>query len=111
MPRGRVWAIYVKDDGITGYARLVDADHALDAPRGWSTLDVGSYSPIPTGFKPRYVAGISPTTGRRGTAVIASLSADLWTGAVTNFEVEANDGTIDVMTVVGKYGEREPFVS
>ena len=109
MPRGMVWAIYVTDGGLE-LARRVDADQALDVPRGWVTAGVSGLPTLPVGAKPRRVHGISPTTGRRGTAVIATLAAELWTGAVTTFEVEANDNTFDEMTVVRRVAERFPVV-
>lgn len=110
MPRGMVWAIYETDDGVQ-LARRVDADQALDTPRGWVTTGVAGLPTLPVGAKPRRVYGISPTTGRRGSAVIATLDAELWTGAVYTFEVEANDNSLDEMTVVRRVAERFPVVT
>lgn len=104
MPRGMVYAIYHADDA-TLYARLVDADQAAEASRGWTTSGVAGLPFLPIKAKPRVVYGVSATTGRRGTAVVASLTATLWTGAATTFDVEANDGTTDTMTVTRRRGE------
>lgn len=104
MPRGMVYAIYTADDG-TDYARLVDADQAAQASRGWVTTGVAGLPLMPIRSKPRVVYGVSATSGRRGTAVVATTTADLWTGAATTFAVEANDGTSDTMTVTRRRGE------
>lgn len=99
-----VYAIYTADD--TGeYARLVDADQAAVAARGWVTAGVAGKPLLPIRAKPRVVYGVSATTGRRGSAVIGNVTADLWTGVATTFTVEANDGTSDTMTVTRRRGE------
>lgn len=105
MPRGMVYAIYVADDGTTQYARLVDADQAAQASRGWVTAGVAGLPLLPIKAKPRVVYGVSATSGRRGSAVVATTTATLWTGAATTFTVEANDGTSDTMTVTRRRGE------
>lgn len=106
MPRGFVWAVYVSDDPIRRWARLVDADQVLDPNRGWTTTGVTDLRPFPTMSRPRRVLGSSPTTGRRGSTVVPNTTAPLWTGAATNFFVETNDGQVDSMTVVKRVGER-----
>lgn len=105
MPRGMVYAIYEADDGTTQYARLIDADQAAAASRGWVTTGVAGLPLLPIRAKPRVVYGVSATTGRRGSAVIATTDADLWTGVANTFAVEANDGTSDTMTVTRRRGE------
>lgn len=111
MPRGMIYRVYVADDG-TLYARLVDADQAGQASRGWSAtgpapgnVPVAGLPLLPIRSKPRVVYGVSATTGRRGSAIVAAPTADLWTGAATTFTVEANDGTSDTMTVTRRRGE------
>lgn len=99
-----VYAIYEADDA-TQYARLVDADQAAQAARGWVTTGVAGLPLLPIRAKPRVVYGVSATSGRRGSAVVASPTADLWTGVATTFSVEANDGTSDTMTVTRRRGE------
>lgn len=105
MPRGMRYGVYVADDGTTQYARLVDSDQFAQAPRGWSATGVAGLPLLPIKAKPRVVYGVSATTGRRGTAVVATPTAGLWTGANTTFTVEANDGTSDTMTVTRRRGE------
>jgi hypothetical protein len=114
MSRGRVWKVYVDDAGRP-WAKRVDADLALQSARGWGDtgpgpdfLPVSDLVPLPRGVRPRYVSGFSALTGREGTAIVAGLDAELWLGLVTQFDVEATDGTIDTMTVVRKYQEVFP---
>lgn len=105
MPRGMKYGVYVRDDGTTKYARLVDSDEFAEAARGWSATGVAGLPLLPIKSKPRVVYGVSATSGRRGSAVVATVGADLWTGAATTFDVEANDGTTDTMTVTRRRGE------
>ena len=111
MPRGMVYRVYVADDA-TLYGRLVDADQAGDASRGWSAtgpapgnVPVAGLPLVPIRAKLRTVYGVSATSGRRGSAIVASTTAALWTGGATTFTVEANDGTSDTMTVTRRRGE------
>jgi hypothetical protein len=99
------YGVYVRDDGTTQYARLVDSDEFGQAARGWSATGVAGLPLLPIKSKPRVVYGVSATSGRRGTAVVATTTADLWTGVATTFTVEANDGTSDTMTVTRRRGE------
>lgn len=103
MPRGYVWCKYVADDA-TEWALLVDADHATDTARGWTSVAAGTPG-LPQASQPRFVIGQSSTSGRTGTARVATTSCDLWTGATTIFTVEANDNTLDIMTVTEKRQE------
>jgi len=105
MPRGMRYGVYVRDDGVTTYARLVDSDQFAQAARGWDDTGVAGLPLFPIKSKPRVVYGVSATSGRRGTAVVATTDADLWTGTATTFAVEANDGTSDTMTVTRRRGE------
>ena len=99
------YGVYVRDDGTTQYARLVDADEFAQASRGWVATGVADLPLVPIKTKLRVVYGVSATSGRRGTAVIATPTADLWTGVASTFTVEANDGTSDTMTVTRRRGE------
>lgn len=105
MPRGMRYGVYVRDDGTTTYARLVDSDEFAQASRGWVATGVAGLPLLPIKTKPRVVYGVSATSGRRGTAIVATVGADLWTGVATTFTVEANDGTSDTMTVTRRRGE------
>lgn len=106
MPvRGMRYGVYVRDDGTTRYARLVDSDEFAETDRGWSATGVAGLPLLPIKSKPRVVYGVSATTGRRGSAVVATVTANLWTGTATTFTVEANDQTTDTMTVTRRRGE------
>ena len=101
--RGRQPGIYVTDGG-TSYKMQVDSDRFLVAAFGWATAGVG-LNQLPRGAKPRHVTGLSGTSGRGVIAVVPVVSADVWTGVATTFDVVADDGTIDTMTITGKRNE------
>lgn len=105
VARGFVWAVYISDNPIRRYARLVDADFVEDPTRGWTTLGVADLVPFPQQSRPRRVFGTSAATGRKGSAVVGSTSADLWTGVVNFFIGETNDGELDSYTVTRRRGE------
>lgn len=102
--RGRTPGVYVTDGG-TDYRMSVDKDRFAVASFAWSAAGAG-LNAIPRGCKPRHVTGLSAASGRRGTAVVPLVTATIWTGATTTFDVEADDGTIDTMTVIHRIGER-----
>ncbi len=104
LVRGMVYKSYTADSG-TVFQTLVDADEAAIAARGWGAAVVGG-DLLPRAFKERRVHGVSATSGRRGSARVGSVAADLWTGVATSFTVEADDNTIDTMTVTSRSGER-----
>lgn len=111
MPRGFVYAIYTADDDRQ-YLRQVDIDQAGQLERGWGTWDGATPMNLwPQRAVPRMVYGVSPTTGRRGHAVVGSVEAFLWTGASSSFTVETNDPVIptDVLTVTRRRGESFPM--
>jgi len=83
----------------------VDSERFATAAFGW-TAAAGNLPQLPRGFKPRHVTGLSGTTGYRGTAVVPDVTSGLWTGSTTTFDVEADDGTFDTMTVIRNIGER-----
>ncbi len=104
LVRGMVFKGYTADSG-TVFQTLVDADEAAIAARGWAAATVGG-DLIPRGFKERRAPGISGATGRRGSCRVGSTASDLWTGVASTFTVEADDNTIDTMTVTSRTGER-----
>jgi len=106
MPRirGRQRGVYNTDSAAT-YETQVDSDRFAVAAFAW-TSPAGPLPKLPRGFKPRHVVGISGTTGFRGTAVVPDLTADVWTGTATTFDVEADDATIDTMTITQRFGEK-----
>jgi len=105
MPRirGRTAGVYVTDS-LANYRTQVDTDRFGVVAFGW-TAPSGPLPQMPRGFKPRHVAGISATSGFRGTAVVPDVTSDIWTGVAGTFEVEADDATIDTMTVTQRFGE------
>lgn len=103
-----VYGLYTRDDGVTDFAKLVDADQFSDANRGWRVVGSTIVPMFPTGAKPRVVMGTSPFTGRRGKTVVARTDAPLWTGATSIFTVETNDplSPLDTIQVTFRRGER-----
>ena len=99
-----VYRGYTADDG-TVFQTLVDADEAVIAARGWAAATVGG-DLIPRGFKERRANGYNATSGRRGSCRVGSIACDLWTGVATTFTVEADDNTIETMTVTSRTGEK-----
>lgn len=104
LVRGMLYKTYFADNGDT-FQTLVDADESAIAARGWGTAVVGG-DLLPRGFKERRANGISATSGRRGNCRVATTTADLWTGVATTFTVEADDNTIDTLTVTSRTGEK-----
>ena len=104
LVRGMVYAGYTADNGDV-FQTLVDADEDAIATRGWAAATVGG-DLLPRGFKERRAHGVSASTGRRGSCRVGDTACDLWTGVATTFTVEADDNTIDTMTVTSRTGER-----
>ena len=102
--RGRTIGKYVTD-GATEYRCSVDSDRFAGADFGWTSA-TSAMNQLPRGAKPRHVSGLSATSGRRAVAIVPVITAAIWTGAATTFDVEADDGTIDTMTVTAKFNER-----
>jgi hypothetical protein len=104
LVRGMTFQGYTADNGDV-FQTLVDADEALVAARGWAAATVGG-DLLPRGFKERRANGLSATSGRRASCRVGSTACDLWTGVATTFTVEADDNTIDTMTVTSRSGEK-----
>jgi hypothetical protein len=104
MPRGFVWGLYI-DDRDVSWALRVDADHALSPQRGWLDGDASGLPPLPRGWLPRAVVGIEPD-GALHQAVVARRDADLWTGVVTEFDIERSDSGIETCQVIRQLAER-----
>jgi hypothetical protein len=103
-----VYGLYTRDDGVTDFARLVDADQFQDPARGWRVVGSTVVPLFPILAHPREVRGTSPFTGRRGRTVVANLQAPLWTGAANQFQIETNDplNPHDTIDVTFRKGER-----
>ena len=104
MPRGFDWAVYETDDGRL-FALRVDADSVSRGDRGWLTANVSQTNPLPRSWLPRIVVGIDVQGHIRHTR-IGRLDAPLWTGASLTFVYEANDGSTQTATVIGRRQER-----
>jgi hypothetical protein len=104
MPRRPEYGVYTDDQG-NQWALLVDGDYIGDPDRGWGFAAGLSLPPLPRSWRPRSVAGID-STGRIRSAIVPSVTAPLWTGAVTSFAFETADGGIDAATVIELRGER-----
>jgi hypothetical protein len=104
LVRGMVFKGYTADSG-TIFQTLVDADEAAIAARGWAAVTPGG-DLLPRGYKERRAHGVSGATGRRGSCRVGTTACDLWTGVATTFTVEADDNTIDTMTVTSRTGEK-----
>lgn len=107
MARGFEWAVYVRDDGISTYAKEVDREFVADPVRGWTTAGVEGAALFPRGAQPRRVFGVSVTTGRRNNTIVATAGAPLWNGEATTFTCETNDpgAPLDTFTVTRRRGE------
>lgn len=104
-----VWTVYYTDDGTGAYALQVDADYAADPTRGWNSAGVEGAQLFPRRAEPRRVFGVSPTTGRRGSTIVGTTAAPLWTGGSLTFFVFTKDeslpGGVDTLTVTRRRGE------
>lgn len=100
MPRGFEWAVYT-DDLDRRWLMKVDADYYADEDRGWSAPTEGDTMPWPQGWRPREIEGIEPG-GTSQRSRIGSLTAPLWTRAVTSFFVNTSD-SLTVAAVVFRY--------
>lgn len=105
MPvRGFKWAVYDSDDG-NQYALRVDADYFGMPERGWTLEAPAGMPPYPRGWFPRKAVGLD-SDGHPRKAIVASVSAPLWTRSATTFTVNASDETPHVVTVTRFYAER-----
>ncbi len=104
MSRGYVWGYYVSDDGNT-YAWRVDADYFGFPERGWTGPAAPGTPPYPRFWNPRRVAG-HDSSGAQQFAIVATTSADLWTGAATTFTINGTDDLPHVCTVDFLQGEK-----
>lgn len=96
--RTRSAALYTADHG-GNFNMVVPDDDIADTNRGWAAAGAGD----PTGAKfckPRHVDGVDGS-GNHRKAIVASTTADLWTGTATTFTVAGV-----TYTVVGYIGEK-----
>lgn len=102
--RGFEWAIYTDDDDVR-WLMKVDADYYADEDRGWLARTSEDVLLWPQGWRPREVEGIEDG-GRPQRARVGSLTAPLWTRAVTSFVVNASDELPVAATVIRYWSER-----
>lgn len=102
--RGFEWAIYT-DDLDQRWLMRVDADYYADPDRGWSAPTESDTTLWPLGWRPREIEGIEEA-GKSQRTRIGSLSAPLWTGAVTSFVVLTSDAAAVAVAVIRYLGER-----
>lgn len=111
MPGKLVWAFYVTDDNQS-VAKLADQTEVADPNRGWELVDNPFVPMFPRGARPRMVYGYSPTTGRRGHTIVATINAPLWRteSGINSFNVSAEDSPtgIDTLQVTSRVGEKWP---
>ena len=104
MTRGYTWGYYGSDDGHT-YAIRVDADYAVMPERGWVAPAANGTFVYPRGWTPRRAIGIDDR-GRLQEAVVATTSADLWTGAAVTFTINGTDELPHTCAVIKLKAER-----
>lgn len=105
MTRGFTWAYYESDDGHT-YAWHLDEDYAAMPERGWISPAAPGTPVYPRGWTPRRVVGVDDS-GFMRTAIVATTTAPLWTGAATTFTFNGTDELAHTATVVKLKAERK----
>ena len=105
MARGRTLATYATDLHFLPAHVNIDVPNNLyaEASLGWTAATAGAPR-SPRRMTPRHAIGVD-ATGHRARAIIASTSADLWTGLATTWTFVDNDGTTQTATVTGLVGE------
>jgi len=104
VPRGFEWCVYEADDHQL-FAVQVDADYQLQTGRGFETLAPEGALPVPRGWLIRKVVGVEPL-GREHMATVASVTAPLWTGVETTFDIVDSNGDVQTCTVTRWLAER-----
>lgn len=102
---------YVNDNGDEYLITLAD-DIGTKAGLGFVVAD-GTETPMPTGFKPRYVQMMDPVTGRSFKRVVGTLAAAAWaTPLVGSYAWDDWGDADDTVTVItARIGERQEYGS
>jgi hypothetical protein len=100
---GYVWCVY-QDDNAFIWRLRVNEDYVIQPERGWVLADVDATFPLPRLWLPRKVVGVDEE-GRRRHATVATLEADLWTGAVASFLIEGSDQAFRPCQVIASLDE------
>ena len=103
MPRGFTWADYIDDNG-NEWALLVDSDYIGHGERGWTLAGDTGLVPLPRQWRARYVVGLD-VLGNQERAICASVSSDLWTGAVREFTIRDSEGQPQLCTTYRRVSE------
>ena len=106
MARGFTWGDYVDDNGAE-WALQVDSDYVAQDYRGWTLAGDTGLVPFPRTWRARRVVGLD-STGRTQFAVVATLTADLWTGVTTTFDIRDSEGIPQTCTVIRYEAEKHP---
>jgi len=73
--------------------------------RGWTTRAASGTPIYPRGWTPRRVVGLDDR-GKRQEAVVASVTADLWTGVASTFTINGTDELPHTAVVILRKAER-----
>jgi len=73
--------------------------------RGWVHPAVTGTYVYPRGWTPRRVLGLDDT-GKLQSAVVATVTADLWTGVATSFTINGTDELPHTVRVIARRKER-----
>jgi hypothetical protein len=104
MPRGFVRAVYVTDLNERFWT-YVDADYFTDPGRGWTPLGGSLLTPLPRGWRARFVEGLD-AAGNRQTTRVATPTAPLWTGVQPTWFLEPTSGPLVVATRIARHAEK-----
>ncbi len=82
-------------------------EYVAETSRGWAinAFPAGFTPRLPKRLTPRHVIGVGPG-GETRRAIVADVTATLWTAVAPTFTSESADGTDLVCTVTGYVGEK-----
>lgn len=104
MATGFITAQYFDDDNQAKIVK-VEADRYADGAFAWTAAGAGAQRTGYGSTKPRHVAGLNAATGKRATAVVPDLAADVWTGTSTDFVAKDDDGVSHTFVITARVGE------
>jgi hypothetical protein len=93
-------------DSAQEFLTNVDDDYYQNTAFKWTAYTATPKTRLPRGFRPRHVTGLSATTGRRSTARVPDITADIWTGVSSSWTGQTNIGGTDTYTVVDRIAEK-----
>ena len=93
----------------TIFSRRVDDHFFTQAPLGWGiNAFAGGETPLIRTLRPRHAEGVD-ASGRRHSAVIADVTATVWTRAAAGWNVLDDTGALIAVTTTGLIGEALTF--